>query len=505
MKSFLKKNVILLVVLLLVTVAFLHFGRAKAGFFIDEIHTYGLSNSHYAPYISDAVGGSLRDVIITRQQLLDYATVDSGQVFDFASVYSNQVNDVHPPLFYFLFNMVSSLVGQHFSKWTGLCLNYVVFMASLIILYKLSLELYEGNRGASVCAVALYGLSTIGISTLVYIRMYMLLSFFTILLAYYAIKLMREEKRKYCYLYGLTVFLGMFTQYYFVFYAFFLSAALCIHFIRCRNKDILWRLALSAFAGVILLVVAFPASLSHIFVGNGKVVGGTSVGEAITNTGLYGERLYSFMHFVSYGLKAAILCACLAIIVYRKLEYRNTILIIVLPAVLAWFVVAIISPVYEERYIYNLAPIFVLLAAWFVKDDMKFVPVAVAVSIACLFISKPNNLFSSHAEYNELLRPYSSSPCVYLQDDHFEGLTYDFSQLLIFDEIYATDSPKKAGEYIDGSDNAVVFVDQDAFWSSGYDADVLLPQILESSDYDTYSQLYSNGFSGVYLISKGAD
>ena len=499
MKQCLKKNALLIGVLLLVTVVFFWFGRAKAGFFIDEIHTYGLSNSHFAPYITDAAGGSLEDTVITKDQLIDYATVDETEILDFASVYSNQEADVHPPLYYFIFNAVSALAGENFTKWTGLLLDYVIYIAALIVLYFLSMELFSSNKAASICAVILYGMSTIGISTAVYIRMYVLLAFFTIVLAYFALKLIKTEKYKYCAFIGATIALGLLTQYYFVFYAFFLCAFLCAAFI--KKPKVLVRLAVCSLIGVGLLIVLFPACLQHIFVGNGKVVGGVSVTEAIKDVSSYPERFNKFMHFVTYGLKAAIFCACLAIIVYRKFELKKEIVIIAAPALAAWAVIAIVSPVLEERYIYNIAPIFVLIAAWFIKDDMKAVYVAVIACIICLFVSKPNNLFSNYLEYDASLEPYTNDKCVYLQDNRFEGLTYDFEQLLMFDEIYATDSVEKASEYLKDEDEAVIFVDEDEFWSSGYDADELLPQI---EGFDKYEQLYTNGFSGVYLISKGA-
>lgn len=504
MKSFIKKNLLLLLVLALVTATFLHFGRAKAGFFIDEIHTYGLSNSHYAPYISDAVGGSLKDTVITRDELIDYATVNDGEIFDFASVYSNQIEDVHPPLYYFLFNAASSLVGENFSKWTGLVLDYIIFICSLLLLYRLALELYDGASASALCVTALYGLSTMGISTAVYIRMYVLLVFFTVLLAFFALRLLRTEKSRYCLYIGAVVFLGMMTQYYFVFYAFFLCASLCVYLLIKKKYSLLWKLAVCAAAGVGLMILAFPASIKHIFVGNGKVVGGVSVTEAVSNTSLYGERLNSFMHFVTYGLKASIVCAAVAVIVYRKFKFDGELFLLVLPALLSWAVIAIVSPVYEERYIYNLGPIFVLLAGFFIKDDLRALPVVAVVSIACLFISKPNNLFSSYAKFDSELRPYSSAACVYLQNDKFEGLTYDFNELLMFDEVYATDSTEKAAKYLDNADDAVVFVDEDKFWSSGLNPDKVIPEILQKSDYTDYEQIYTNGFSGVYHLTKGA-
>lgn len=513
-----KKYSLIILVFLLVTAVFFYYGHCKAGFFIDEVHTYGLSNSHYAPYISSAAGGSLKDTLITRDQLIDYATADSSEILDFGSVYYNQSQDVHPPLYYFIFNAASGFAGETFSKWTGLILDYVIYIVALYILFKLSLELF-GNFEASVSVVILYGISTIGISTAVYIRMYVLLMLFTVLLALCALRLVRTGKLKYCILCGITVFLGLFTQYYFVLYAFFLCFAVCVCLI-CRKKiDLLWKFALSAFAGVALLFILFPSAVRHIFVGNGKVVGGSSVIQSITDTSSYLSRTSSFIHFLTYGLKAAIIVALFGILILiilllkkQKVNFNglNELALIVTPAIFAWMVNILICPEYtiEERYIYNIAPIFVLIPGWVISRlNFKWSPaVSAAVAIACIILCKPNNLTSQALEYNTVLAPHAGSPVVYMTDDRFEPLTYDFQQLLLFDSIYATDNTSSAKmiNYVNqsGSDEIVVFIDENTFWSSGYNPDIILPELENSTGYYACEPLYSNGFSGCYLLRK---
>ena len=47
----------------------------KTGMFIDEIYTYGLSNSEYKPFVTDIYDGNVVGQTISREQLLDYLTV----------------------------------------------------------------------------------------------------------------------------------------------------------------------------------------------------------------------------------------------------------------------------------------------------------------------------------------------------------------------------------------------------------------------------------------------
>ena len=213
----------LLLVLTVIVGVCLLFSCRKSGMFIDEIYTYGLSNSHYAPYLRDAAGGTLRDQTLTRQDLLDYVTVgDEG--IDLGSVVYNQIQDVHPPLYYWLFHLASAITPHVFSKWTGLVLDGLIYLWACLLLYRLVIVLY-GSRYNAAATVALYGLSTIGLSTMLMIRMYVLMTALTVLLALLAARLMKEPKPWLYPAVGLTVFLGLMTQYYFVFYAFFLCAA----------------------------------------------------------------------------------------------------------------------------------------------------------------------------------------------------------------------------------------------------------------------------------------
>ena len=182
----------LLLVLLTVVGVCLLFSYRKSGMFIDEIYTYGLSNSHYAPYLSDVAGGSLRDQVLTRQELLDYVTVGDEGV-DLGSVYYNQVRDVHPPLYYWLFHLASALTPHVFSKWTGLVLDGLIYLCACLLLWRLVRTLY-GSRYNAAATVALYGLSTIGLSTMVMIRMYVLMTALTVLLALLVAELAKKPR-----------------------------------------------------------------------------------------------------------------------------------------------------------------------------------------------------------------------------------------------------------------------------------------------------------------------
>lgn len=528
MKENLRKYGALILVLIVISGVCLMFSCRKSGMFIDEIYTYGLSNSHYAPFLDDCMGGSLEDTLITRQDLMDYVTVNTGEGFEFGSVYYNQVNDVHPPLYYWLFNMVSSLTPNVFSKWTGLILDFVIFMLAVLVLYKLVFKLF-GSRDNAVIAAALYGLSNIGLSTMLMIRMYVLLTLLTLTLAYLIACLMEKPRGYLCPIIGLNIFLGLMTQYYFVFYAFFVCAAYLLYALIKKQYKSAGIFALCGFAGVGLLLLVFSACLSHLFAD--KLVSGSN---ALENLGMFSQYKNRLLHFsmeMGHSLKAGVYFGILLVpallICFKKLrtsvkegKISFTSFVIIIPAFISLIIVALISPVPESRYVYNIAPIFIVAVSFLIylleeslgsfKHEFwsKKSAVAAALMLALWFarLIPPQYLYPEHADYNKTLREYSDSACIYITDNYFAPVTQDLIQLMNFEDCFIsghTDSPALLSYLEDkGSDECVVYIDRDDYWSSGFEPEEILEELLESSRYTSCEPLYIYGLSATYLLSK---
>ena len=234
--------------LLVILAISLHFCLWKSGMFIDEIYTYGLSNSSYMPFIGNGASDRIQEQTLTREDFFDYLAITDGEArFDAGSVYYNQVRDVHPPLYYWLLNFCSSLAEGHFSKWIGLIPDLIIYLGTLILLYALGLEFFE-SEWVAACMVLLYGLSQVGLSTMLMIRMYVLMGFFTVLMALLAAKELHKPSRKTELGIAFSIFLGLMTQYYFVFYAFFLCAATVLVLLSRREWKAAGFFALFAFA-----------------------------------------------------------------------------------------------------------------------------------------------------------------------------------------------------------------------------------------------------------------
>lgn len=526
MKETARRYLALVLIFILVTAVCFLFSTRKEGMFIDEIYTYGLSNNSSGPFLRDMKGGHVADTVFTREELLDYVSVTGDEGFDFIEVYDNQVNDVHPPLYYWLFNIASSLVPGTFSKWTGLALDYVIYMLALLVLYKLVRKL-NGSRENAAAAVALYGLSLIGLSTMLMIRMYVLLMLLTLCLAYLIAAMMEDFRPRHCLLCALCLLSGLMTQYYFVFYAFFLCG--CYVFYCIFKKD--WR-ALKFFVpcalvGALSLLVFFPAALDHLF--SGKLVSGNNAAENLTNFAQYPARLIKFTLTTHHGMKGPIyagLAAALLLMLFNKKlraavkEQRISLnwLVIIVPAFVTFVLVAVISPVDEIRYIYNIAPIFVLAVSFVLYlieeslDEKQLTYIKKNAALLCITAfalwqarcAPPDYLYPEYADYNAALAEYADSPCIYFSEDHFEPVTQDLLQLLTFEEFYIIDenNVEKAAEYIGDAKSAVIYIDISEFWSSGYDAEKVMQNLLREAEHDTAHVLYQNGLSVTYVITK---
>lgn len=515
----------LILIIIVLCVSFF-FGAMKSGYSIDEIYSYGLSNSYRAPFIEQVCDGEISGTLLTREMMMDYISVDRKDDFSFGSVYYNQTQDVHPPLHYWVLHLFSSLVPGVFSKWIGLAMNIILFAAAMIMLYRLAYKLFGSKRIAALTLV-LYGLSSAGLSTMLMIRMYMLLTLLTLVMAYLIMCIIQKPDWKLYAALGLTIFAGMMTQYYFVIYAFVLCAAVVLYLLIKKNYRTLVWFSVSAFAGVLALPVFYPAVIDHLFAD--KLVSAGSAVSNISNIAQYASKLYSFCNSLVRGTAVAVLVGLIVVVMLavKRRELVSAIkdkrvslrpMLLIVPAFATLVIVAIISPVDGLRYIYNIIPMFVLTVAYaiYLLSELtelpdrfewaeRFAPyLAVVPLLLSLFIFRPDFIYENQAEYDRLLAGYKDKPCVYMNSGYNSSITQDLMQLMLFENVYISDDAdsNEVLEYIGNDDAAIIFIDVNEFWSSGFSSQDVLFDILGSSDYEKYECLYKFGLSEVYLITK---
>ena len=239
---------------------------------------------------------------------------------------------------------------------------------------------------------------------------------------------------------------------------------------------------------------------------------------------------WTFAGFLRHGLKAAIyaglvciggICGLFPKVQAASFEHRLrwSWLVFLIPAWVSFVLVAVISPVDEPRYIYNLMPAFVLTVSFLIdilertggKKVTDAIRTAAFLAVACLALyqarsAPPDYLYPEHAAYNAALAEHKGDPCVFFAAPRcaFVPITEDLIQLLTFPEVYVTDqeSLEPMRKYVGQADEVVVYIDVSEFWSSGYDSAALLRRIADETDYKQAEQLFVTGLSETYLIRK---
>lgn len=508
------------VILLAVTIMFAHYGNAKQGMFLDEIYTYCLSNAN----IEDFVALPEEDIIIQRETIINALEVQDDEKFAVKSVCYNQSQDVHPPLYYLLVNFVSSIFSDSHSKWIGLGINYVIFVLIICLLFLLSLRIFGTNRAAAI-VTSLYAFSLAGMSMLIYIRMYTMLTFFTLLLAYMILGMMRNNDKWYHYCaITVTICLGLLTHYYFVIYAFFVCLSLFIHLINQKEYRRAITFSIASLLGVVLMILIFPPVITQLT--STKLVSGTSAISQLADIKMWFPRIGSNVINIGYFLLFSFVLSaiyCMFLLINRKCfsvdnDMRSIMMVVVVPAFISFILVSIIAPLYEIRYIYNLIPIALLVVPIFdhILESLNIFKVHKIITysaIACILLNvcftiirKPVNLYEEDKTSNLIIQKYSDSKCLFFNSNGWTPFASAL-QLQFFSEFFLTGETvtEQAIDYICSEDkiNLVVFIDIFKNFGKGLNSTLVLDELIQKTQYRRYELLFTNDdFSAAYLLSK---
>lgn len=245
-------------------------GTCKKSLFCDEIFSYGLANSEAYTFIDPETAEQYSAAgWVDEEYFTNYVEVDKGGL-SFQAAFQNQKRDVHPPLYYCLLHFVCWLFQGTFSKWTGIGLNLLFLIFADLIFLFIAEYLYQDIR-KSVLAMMLWSCSAAGLSNILFIRMYLLLTCeilaFAALHVWWMKKNRKELQRKdYAALLLLTAAGGL-THYYFYLFAFFFSGVICVWMLVCRRIGEMLKYGFALIGGGLLSVAVFPGTIAHIFGG----------------------------------------------------------------------------------------------------------------------------------------------------------------------------------------------------------------------------------------------
>ena len=386
---FRNKKVDILIIILICVLQFalsLFWADQKQYLAPDELFSYVSANNQ------DYIGTVPKDEWLSEEWYLDYVSVQPEHTYDYSIPYYNQDKDVHPPLFYLFLHTASSLIPGEFSFRSGVAFNIFFFVACTIVLYFLGKEIF-GNRGCGLMTAFLFSISYAGINTMVFVRMYMLMTMIVLLHALVYMRYMEQEKvpwEGYLFL-GLTLVAGMLTQYYFVIIAFFFAVWYGVKFLyQKRYKKV------AVFVGTFVIsagasIALYPTMLHHIFGTSRGVEARENFGQADgylgklkTMWGLLDSQLFTNMFLL-------IILAIIIMMIGSKLfgkelskKPAGKIGVILFACAGYFLIVTKIAPYQIDRYLMPIYPLIYLVVIGIVFNLMgKWIPVR-AAAVLCI-------------------------------------------------------------------------------------------------------------------------
>lgn len=184
-KSMSKKLFVLLLIVILLSQAALtvYFGTQKSGYHIDEIFSLLLSNHDCSVWMSAPYEDN--NWIFSDAFFDAITTPNAEDRFQYAQVYASNANDVHPPMYYFLLHTVFSILPNALQgigiKWAGIAINLLFAMGNTLLVAALTYKLSQQKAYPALIAAAFYALNPATMSQTLLIRMYMMLTFFVLL------------------------------------------------------------------------------------------------------------------------------------------------------------------------------------------------------------------------------------------------------------------------------------------------------------------------------------
>lgn len=535
MKKWFSQNRWFLLTVFFLCILMFYFINQKQGFHEDEIFSYGSSNYRYdnvyRPYgyaeasqdvFYNQVWNSKnkitniknyffhydtlktdetlsKEIPIFRQKedALTYLTIGKGDVLNYFSVYYNQARDVHPPLFYFLVHFVSTIFYGQFSKYIIFTINLVFFVGTLWIIKKIMEKL--DIKKMAIPTMILYGASMGCISTVMFQRMYMMLTFFSVLYLYLTIKFVQEDfkiEKKYPWIF--TILFGFLTQYYFCIYIVFVFLLVSAYLLTKKEYQKLGRYFLVHVIAAVIGILFYPASIYHIFFSYRGLGDGREVAKPIIQSCIYYfsqiYKLFSMKHllFLILVLYFILILKNKAKIDREKIFYCS---LIFLPSVMYLFTIAKIAPFlgedYTSRYIMLLFPIIAVGVAYLFSFATKkqgiFFTISLLLSVNGLYYNEPVYLYKDYQKAMDIATIYKDDYFVYVYDNSFTHLsslpefaTYKAS--LIINENNYDFSLLENDELINSNEFILCIKN----WLNVED---ILNKVLEESHYTKYEKL----------------
>lgn len=523
-----------------------YFMSQKEGFHEDEMFSYGSSNYRYdnvfQPYGDKDYINSIIDEEIfnneniinniiyylknpnifmkkleekqsnekpiwkTKQEAIEYVTIQPNDILSLFSIYYNQSRDAHPPLFYFIVHIVSIFFLDNFSKYIIFIINISLFIGSIIIIRKIFKLL---NREIlAFPTTILYGLSIGAVSTVIFQRMYMLLTFFIIYYTYINLYIIKNDfnidKRTKMKLI-ITVILGFLSQYYFCIYALFMFVIMQIIMLVRNKKKNCKILLLSYIKSACIGVLLFPASIYHIFF---SYRGISNISNQYDISDFFNILCEAYSCNIILGfLIVSIIIIVSANMLKIKKDYFLPILLFSITGYI--IVVSKISPYLDLRYIMGILPVVaivvILTIDYICNSKWKIISfILLVIAITNLTNNSPEYLYRGYNENIKIAKENNNLKFIYIEDNGFNHIQ-SMPEFMIYDESMILNVSKNELKYLENNkklENEKEFI---VSIKRYLDVEKILNEILEITHKDKYTLLLDgNNETGnvIYKISN---
>ena len=135
----------------------------------------------------------------------------------------------------------------------------------------------------------------------------------------------------------------------------------------------------------------------------------------------------------------------------------------------------------------------------------------IGYTIAIVFTAtsiQPEFLYPEQEAKNEIVMKYSSSPCVYFDNNFVAPITTDMLQLSLYDDVFVTNDASSEAliNYLDlhrENEFVIVYVDDgtNPTWSSQYNEEETIQAFERETGYQDAEEIYE----GAWLLRKGTD
>lgn len=566
-----KTTFLFIVCLMLISLVMFAFVEYKEGFHEDEIHSYGSANYKYDDvfYASgdrDATNRVIAEHIIsdtyeatadkynyykdhpeefnalveaetkaekpvwkTPQEAKEYLVVSEGEQFNFISPYYNQINSNNPPLFYMLVHLVSSLFTGVFSKYIIFGINLVFILATCLLIRGI-LKAFNKDH-LSIPAVLLYGLSAGGISTVLFFRMYAMLTFFVVLYMYLNIKIAKSNffiNKITAFLLIVTAVFGFLTQYSIYLFIIPVFIIMVLRMIKLKKlKDAVFY-AIYHIVGLILGFLLYIPSLDHIFSNNNSGQFFDKF-EAMINRLLYS---FSLNRFVGVALFLIIISFIFVKLISKTDDPQKksasvfNIFLFVVPIIcfIAGTALRVSYNPYDISKLVNyIAPVLPIVALCFIvfaekaidllglnnKNTIVVYAIVAIISVAGFVANSPSYLYRGYSKYMQIAENHKDLNYVYVYDNYYTHLNslpemtvynktlminfYDEKQINVLAE----------DEELKNSDKFVLSIKK--WMIKEENPDEVLNKVLDLTGYRKFEPLHHGNDdtqSVIYLVSK---